>query len=96
MLPKVSTAPKRLVVSRSRPRASYRTRSRRENELWQEGNLMSSIDKAKNAAQEAKGKVKETAGKASDNERLEAEGQADQAGANLKQAGEKVKDAFKG
>jgi len=60
-----------------------------------ERNLMSSIDKAKNAAQEAKGKVKESAGKASDDERLEAEGKADQAGANLKQAGEKVKDAFK-
>jgi len=61
----------------------------------QRGVIMSSIDKAKNAAQEAKGKVKETVGKISDNERLEAEGKADRSGANLKQAGENVKDVFK-
>lgn len=56
---------------------------------------MSSLDKAKNAAQEAKGKVKETVGKATDNETLEGEGKADRSGADIKQAGEKVKDVFK-
>src|SRR5665647_2706177 len=72
-----------------------RSRSGPRSITTRKATLMSSMDKAKNTAQEAKGKVKETAGKVSDNERLEAEGKTDQAGANLKQAGEKVKDAFK-
>jgi len=55
---------------------------------------MSSVDKAKNKAQEVKGRVKEAAGKASDDRSLEAKGKADKAAGNLKQAGEKVKDAL--
>ncbi len=56
---------------------------------------MSTVDKAKNKAQEAKGHIKEAAGKATDDPSLEAEGKADKVTGNLKQAGEKVKDAFK-
>ena len=56
---------------------------------------MSTVDKAKNKAQEAKGHIKEAAGKATDDRSLEAEGEADTVKGNLKQAGEKVKDAFK-
>lgn len=59
------------------------------------GNTVSTVDKAKNKAQEAKGHVKEAAGKATDDESLEAEGKGDKIASNLKQAGEKVKDAFK-
>lgn len=59
------------------------------------GNTVSSVDKAKNKAQEAKGHVKEAAGKATDDASLEAEGKGDKIAGNLKQAGEKVKDAFK-
>jgi uncharacterized protein YjbJ (UPF0337 family) len=59
------------------------------------GWTMSTVDKAKNKAQEAKGHVKEAAGKATDDQSLEAEGKSDKVVGNLKQAGEKVKDAFK-
>lgn len=58
--------------------------------------IMSTVDKANNAAQRAKGKVKEAAGKATGNDRLANKGKTDQAKGNLKQAGEKVKDAFRG
>jgi uncharacterized protein YjbJ (UPF0337 family) len=57
---------------------------------------MSTVDKAKNAAEKAKGKVKEAAGHATGNKRMEAEGHGDQAKGGLKQAGENVKDAAKG
>ena len=56
---------------------------------------MSTVDKAKNKAQEAKGHLKEAAGKATDDRSLQAKGKKDQASGNLKQAGEKVKDAFR-
>ncbi len=56
---------------------------------------MSTVDKAKNKAQEAKGHVKYAAGKATKDRSLQAEGKGDKASGNLKQAGEKVKDAFK-
>jgi uncharacterized protein YjbJ (UPF0337 family) len=59
------------------------------------GHPVSSVDKAKNKAQEAKGHVKEAAGRATDDQSLEAEGKGDKVAGNLKQAGEKVKDAFK-
>ena len=59
------------------------------------GHNVSTVDKAKNKAQEAKGRVKEAAGKATDDQSLEAEGKGDKVAGNLKQAGEKVKDAFK-
>jgi len=56
---------------------------------------MSTVDKAKNKAQEIKGQVKEATGKATNDRSLEAEGKGDQVAGNLKQAGEKVKDAVK-
>jgi uncharacterized protein YjbJ (UPF0337 family) len=56
---------------------------------------MSTVDKAKNKAQEAKGQVKEAAGKATNDRSLEAKGQREKTSGNLKQAGEKVKDAFR-
>jgi uncharacterized protein YjbJ (UPF0337 family) len=56
---------------------------------------MSTIDKAKNKAQEAKGHVKDATGRATNDKSLEAEGKADKVAGNLKQAGEKVKDALK-
>lgn len=56
---------------------------------------MSTLDKAKNKAQDAKGSFKEAAGKATGNKSLKNKGKSDQAKGNLKQAGEKVKDAFK-
>jgi uncharacterized protein YjbJ (UPF0337 family) len=56
---------------------------------------MSTVDKAKNKAQEVKGHLKESAGKATDDQSLQAKGKKDKASGNLKQAGEKVKDAFK-
>lgn len=56
---------------------------------------MSTVDKAKNKAQEAKGHVKEKAGKVTSDKSLESEGKGDKVVGNLKQAGEKVKDAFK-
>jgi uncharacterized protein YjbJ (UPF0337 family) len=56
---------------------------------------MSTVDKAKNKAQEAKGHVKDAAGRATNDKSLEAEGKADKVAGNLKQAGEKVKDALK-
>ena len=56
---------------------------------------MTTVDKAKNTAQQAKGKVKETVGDATGNDSLKAKGKADQTKGNLKQAGEHVKDAFK-
>jgi uncharacterized protein YjbJ (UPF0337 family) len=56
---------------------------------------MSSVNKAKNKAQEAKGHLKEAAGKATNDRTLQAKGKGDKASGNLKQAGEKVKDAFK-
>jgi uncharacterized protein YjbJ (UPF0337 family) len=63
--------------------------------LTQERTHVSTVDKAKNKAQEAKGRVKEAGGKATGDESLEAEGKGDKVAGNLKQAGEKVKDAFK-
>jgi uncharacterized protein YjbJ (UPF0337 family) len=57
--------------------------------------VMSTVNKAKNKAQEAKGHMKEAAGKATDDRSLEAEGKADKVTGDLKQAAEKVKDAFK-
>lgn len=59
------------------------------------GCTVSSVDKAKNKAQEAKGHVKQAAGKATDDRSLEAEGKSDKVAGNLKQAGEKIKDAVK-
>jgi uncharacterized protein YjbJ (UPF0337 family) len=59
------------------------------------GALMSTVDKAKNKAQEAKGHVKDATGRATNDKSLEAEGKADKVAGNLKQAGEKVKDALK-
>jgi uncharacterized protein YjbJ (UPF0337 family) len=56
---------------------------------------MSTVDKAKNKAQEAKGHVKDATGRATNDKSLEAEGKADKVAGNLKQAGEKVKDALK-
>jgi uncharacterized protein YjbJ (UPF0337 family) len=56
---------------------------------------MSSLDKAKNKAQEIKGSAKKAVGKATNDRSLEAEGKGDQVAGNLKQAGEKVKDAVK-
>ena len=56
---------------------------------------MSTVDKAKNKAQEAKGHVKDAAGKATNDRSLQAEGKGDKVASNLKQAGEKVKDAIK-
>ena len=55
---------------------------------------MSTVDKAKNKAQEAKGHLKDAAGKATKDRSLQAEGKGDKAAGNVKQAGEKVKDAF--
>jgi uncharacterized protein YjbJ (UPF0337 family) len=56
---------------------------------------VSTVDKAKNKAQEAKGHVKDAAGKATNDRSLQAEGKGDKVAGNLKQAGEKVKDAIK-
>ena len=56
---------------------------------------MSTVDKAKNKAQEAKGHLKDAAGKATKDRSLQAEGKGDKAAGNLKQAGEQLKDAFK-
>ncbi|WP_034262029.1 CsbD family protein [Actinospica robiniae] len=56
---------------------------------------MSTMDKAKNAAEKAKGKVKEYAGQAKGDKRMETEGKGDQAKGGVKQAGEKMKDAAK-
>ena len=56
---------------------------------------MSSVNKAKNKAQEAKGHLKEAAGKATNDRTLQAKGKGDKAAGNLKQAGEKGKDAFR-
>jgi uncharacterized protein YjbJ (UPF0337 family) len=56
---------------------------------------VSSLDKAKNKAEEVKGHLKEVAGKTKGDRSLEAEGATDKAGADLKQAGEKVKDAVR-
>ncbi len=56
---------------------------------------MSSVNKAKDKAQEVKGHLKEAAGKATNDRTLQAKGKGDKASGNLKQAGEKVKDAFK-
>jgi uncharacterized protein YjbJ (UPF0337 family) len=56
---------------------------------------MSSVNKAKNKAQEAKGHLKEAAGKATNDRTLQAKGKGDKAAGNLKQAGENVKDAFR-
>jgi uncharacterized protein YjbJ (UPF0337 family) len=66
-----------------------------ELDLQTKGNVMSTVDKAKNKIQEAKGHVKEAAGKATDDDSLRAKGKKDQAAGNVKQAGEKVKDAFR-
>ena len=41
------------------------------------GHTVSTVDKAKNKAQEAKGHVKETVGKATNDQSLEAEGKGD-------------------
>jgi uncharacterized protein YjbJ (UPF0337 family) len=59
------------------------------------GDPMSSVNKAKNKAQEAKGHLKDAAGKATNDRTLQAKGKGDKAAGNLKQAGEKVKDAFR-
>jgi uncharacterized protein YjbJ (UPF0337 family) len=56
---------------------------------------MTSINKAKNKAQEAKGHVKDAAGRVTNDKSLQAEGKGDKVAGNLKQAGEKVKDAVK-
>ena len=56
---------------------------------------MSTVNKAKNKAQEAKGHIKETAGKAANDRALQAKGKRDKSVGSLKQAGEKVKDALK-
>jgi uncharacterized protein YjbJ (UPF0337 family) len=56
---------------------------------------MSTVDKAKNKAQEAKGRVEEAAGKATNDRSREARGKKDKTSSNLKQAGEKVKDAVR-
>lgn len=56
---------------------------------------MSTVNKAKNKAQETKGYVKEAAGRTTDDRSLEAEGETEKVKGNLKQAGEIVKDAFK-
>jgi uncharacterized protein YjbJ (UPF0337 family) len=58
-------------------------------------NIMSALDKAKNALEDAEGKAKEGLGKLSGDKDTENEGKADQASSDLKNAGEKVKDAFK-
>jgi uncharacterized protein YjbJ (UPF0337 family) len=59
------------------------------------GRTVSTVDKAKNKAQEAKGRVKDAAGKATNDRSLQAEGKGDKVAGSLKQAGEKVKDAIK-
>jgi uncharacterized protein YjbJ (UPF0337 family) len=56
---------------------------------------MSTVDKAKNKAQETKGRLEEAAGKATQDRSLQAKGQREKVSGNLKQAGEKVKDAFR-
>jgi uncharacterized protein YjbJ (UPF0337 family) len=56
---------------------------------------VSSMDKAKNKAQDLGGKAKETAGKVTGDKSTENEGKGDQVKSNLKDAGEKIKDAFK-
>jgi len=56
---------------------------------------VSTVDKAKNKAQETKGHVKEAVGNATNDKSLKTEGKGDKVAGNLKQAGEKVKDAFK-
>ncbi len=56
---------------------------------------MSTVDKAKNKAQEAKGQVKDAAGRATKDRSLQSKGKRDKVSGNLKQAGEKVKDAVK-
>jgi uncharacterized protein YjbJ (UPF0337 family) len=56
---------------------------------------VSTVDKAKNKAQETKGRIKDAAGKATNDRSLEAKGKKDKAAGNVKQAGEKVKDAFR-
>jgi uncharacterized protein YjbJ (UPF0337 family) len=57
--------------------------------------IMSALDKAKNAVEDAEGKAKEALGRLSGDRGTEAEGRTDQGKADLKNAGEKVKDAFK-
>lgn len=56
---------------------------------------MSTVDKAKNKAQQAKGHVKDTAARATKDRSLQSKGQRDKVSGNLKQAGEKMKDAVK-
>jgi uncharacterized protein YjbJ (UPF0337 family) len=56
---------------------------------------MSTVDKAKNKAQEVKGQAKQAAGKATNDRSLEAKGKMDEVAGNVKQAGEKLKDAVK-
>ena len=57
--------------------------------------VMSGIDKAKNATQKVSGKAKQAAGRATGNQRMEDEGRADQTKAGAKQRGEKAKDVFR-
>jgi uncharacterized protein YjbJ (UPF0337 family) len=55
---------------------------------------MSTMDKAKNVADEATASVKEAAGKLTGNESLENEGATEKSKADLKQSGEKLKDGL--
>jgi uncharacterized protein YjbJ (UPF0337 family) len=56
---------------------------------------VSSIDKAKNKAQETKGRLEEAVGKATNDRSRQVKGKREKASGNLKQAGEKAKDAFR-
>ncbi len=56
---------------------------------------MSTVDKAKNKAQEAKGNLEQVAGKATNDRSRQAKGKREKTAGNLKQAGEKVKDALR-
>ncbi|MEU7634095.1 CsbD family protein [Nocardia sp. NPDC049220] len=56
---------------------------------------MSTVDKAKNKAQNLAGKAKEKLGEATGDQDRKNEGRADQVESDVKGAGEKVKDAFR-
>jgi uncharacterized protein YjbJ (UPF0337 family) len=84
------------VRARELMKIDYRERNGvSEGGVKQRSVRMSTVDKAKNKAQEVKGHAKEAAGKATKDRSLEAKGKKDQVAGNLKQAGENVKDAVK-
>ncbi|MEU7768663.1 CsbD family protein [Nocardia sp. NPDC049190] len=56
---------------------------------------MSTVDKAKNKAQNLAGKTKEKLGEATGDRDQKNKGRSDQVKSDVKDAGEKVKDAFR-